>query len=374
MVHRLPFPIISVEGDSSDRGFQYGAQAKTLIEGSLHIYYQLFKEAGLEWGQALELGKKFVPLIKEYDSDALEEIKGIAKGAGRSSEEILLLNARRNITYMLESGGRVAEASTEGSTVLAATPEATMSKHMLIGQNVDCLPATKETHIILKEKRDRGPNSVMFLEAGGVGRASGLNSAGIARCGNGLFTDKIRFGVPMQIVERKQSMAGNMAEAIALSLSPAPPRRAGSANLVMADKDGLCVSIEVTSEDANFIYPDNGILVHTNHLLTVHPTVKDLVPALSPSSILRRCRAEVLLAAQRGKITVETMQRILRDHAGKPASICDHTGGTMDWQRVASFIKTIASFIIDVNENTLYIAEGPPCENEYIKLTFEDIM
>ena len=177
----------------------------------------------------------------------------------------------------------------------------------------------------------------------------------------------MHFGVPTQIVDRKLSMAQNMAEALAISISPAPPERGGAINRTMADKDGLCVSVEVTPEDASFIYPDNGILVHTNHLLTVHPTARDLAPSLIPSSLLRRYRAEVLLAAERGKITVETMQRILSDHAGDPASICDHIGGAVPWQ-------TVASLIMDVNEKTLYITKGHPCENEYVALTFEDIM
>ena len=83
--------------------------------------------------------------------------------------------------------------------------------------------------------------------------------------------------------------------------------------------------------------------------------------------MLKRYRADNLLSAERGKITVETMQKIFRDHAGKPASVCYHAGGIVTSQ-------TVASIVIDVNEKKLYVAKGSPCQNEYVALTFDDIM
>jgi isopenicillin-N N-acyltransferase-like protein len=277
------------------------------------------------------------------------------------------LNLRSEIVYTIKAGGKVFETPEEGCTTLAATPEATLSGHMLIGQNVDWLLETKDTYILLKEKRDKGPNSIMLLEAGTVGRSTGLNSAKVARCGNGLFTDRIGLGVPMMIVDRKLSTAENIAEAIAMAVSPLPPKRSGSVNRAIADPSGLCVSIEVTPEDAIFIWPSDGILVHTNHFLTPHENVRDLGSLLFPGSLIKKYRSEMLLTAERGKITVETIQKIFRDHAGKPASVCYHVGSVVTSQ-------TVASIIIDVNDKKLFVAKGLPCENEYVPLTFNDIM
>jgi len=95
MTNQSPFPIISVEGDACEWGRQYGSQCNKLIKESLNLYHKSFKvDSNLDWEAALELGRKFIPFIEEYDPMGMEEMQGIAEGSGRTLDEILLLNVR----------------------------------------------------------------------------------------------------------------------------------------------------------------------------------------------------------------------------------------------------------------------------------------
>jgi isopenicillin-N N-acyltransferase-like protein len=366
MTANSPFPIVSVEGGAYDRGVQYGAQVKTLIEEAIALYRESFKNvAHLEWDRALDLGRKFVPYIEGYDPEVVEEMEGIASGSGRTFEEILTLNARSEVMYSARSGVKIEE---EGCTVMAATPEVTASKHMLVGQNADWIPASQKLWLLTKKKKKGGLNCVTFAEAGIVGKM-GLNEAGILSFGNALASNRARLGVPLQIISNYVLSAETVADAIFRILSA---RRGASNNRVIADSEGLCRDIEAETEDFNCLSPVDGILVHTNHFLGPTYHFKDCMAAASPSTLIRKDRAYDLLAKERGRITVDVMKRIFRDHLGKPSSICMH----VDAKRPRGFQsnQTIASLIVDLNQKTLDIAKGPPCKEEYASINLSDIL
>ena len=69
-----------------------------------------------------------------------------------------------------------------------------------------------------------------------------------------------------------------------------------------------------------------------------------------------------------GHIDMDSFQRVLRDHLSYPVSICRHLD-----EKAKGFrqMATLASMIMDLDERSIYIAEGLPCENEYYRLTPE---
>jgi isopenicillin-N N-acyltransferase-like protein len=102
---KLSTRIISVEGSPSDIGFQYGTQAKDLILRNIETYQIQFKRfAKIDWEKVKEDASNWIPIIRDYDEDIMEEIEGIAAGAGRSLEEIVALNARYEFAITPLSG------------------------------------------------------------------------------------------------------------------------------------------------------------------------------------------------------------------------------------------------------------------------------
>ena len=368
MGNQPPFPVLTVEGSPYEQGYQQGSQFKKLIGESLDIYHAIFKYGtNLKWDQVLELSKKFVPFIEEYDPDAMEEMQGIAKGVGIALENIITLNARSELTFLAMSGGITKDSAEGECTSLAATPEATKNKHMLLGQNWDWYCSTRATSIILKKKKKNKPNCVTFLEAGLLGK-SGMNSAGMGFIENALISDKVQLGVPVILTANKILSATNLVEAMEMLLSP---KVASSVSRLAATVDGECVDIELHPEERNVIFPEGGIITHTNHFTVYKPNIKDIFSIKYPHTLTRLYRANQLLAPERGNITLETFKNIFRDHIGKPNSICRHPDERLiEGQRR----QTNASLLMDLNEKTFFIAKGPPCEHEYFALDVKDII
>jgi isopenicillin-N N-acyltransferase-like protein len=372
MTEQLQIPIISVEGSPRERGVQYGSQARTIIERILEGYRKALKDRlNLEWNQALDLSKKFLPAIEPYDPEVIVEMQGIAEGAGRSFEEILLINARSELIFLARAGGLKAlgspETAPEGCTVMAATPEVTKNGHMIVGHNVDWMPGSEKNYVILKKKKKEGLNFVSMLEAGIVGK-SGFNAAGIVAFGNALITDRMKFGVPVQIIANKVLSADSVADACTYFL---PPNRGSALNRLIADEKGLCINVEMAPESFNYLFPEDGVLVHTNHFVVPNPKITDMNVQVKPDTLLRRHRAFQLLSAERGRITVDAFKTIFRDHRGYHHSVCQHVDQK---HPEAMRTQTVLSNIYDVNERKLYIALGPPCEHDYVELDFSDML
>ena len=55
-----------------------------------------------------------------------------------------------------------------------------------------------------------------------------------------------------------------------------------------------------------------------------------------------------------------TLQAILRDHDGRPNSVCRHVDPTRD-----AAYETVTSAILDLDRREMWLTEGPPCQAEY---------
>lgn len=368
MTNHSPFPIISVEGNAHERGCQYGSQAKTLVEESLSVYRRKFEcFSNRDWDECLREGEKFIPFIEEYDPEIMEEIAGIAEGSGRTIEEIVTLNARSELVGAQRWIAQIAKVKgLEGCTTLAATSEATLSKHMFMAQNWDYWLSTQKLNVILKIKQKGKPNIVQVAEAGLVAKV-GFNSAGIGLCANGSHSDKWGIGVPFQVILRGILNARSMADAILAILRA---KRASSC-FYLIGRDGEAIDIEAAPNDYNYIFPDNGTIAHSNHFLIANPNIKDFLPSSSGSTLFRQYRMKKLLNKKCGDITIDTIKEIQRDHFDKPHSICAHVDKQLAQEHQA---QTNFSLIMDLNNKTLHIALGPPCENEYTTLDFADFL
>ena len=98
---------------------------------------------------------------------------------------------------------------------------------------------------------------------------------------------------------------------------------------------------------------------------------KDILHSDFPDSLFRFHRAQRLMESDKGHIDVRSIQRVFKDHFSYPSSICRHVN-PRDVELKQS--ATLNSIIMDLGERTIYLSEGPPCQNEYYKLSPQSLL
>lgn len=368
-----PVPIYYLEGDAEERGHQYGSQAKALIEEGLELYRGLFKQRlNLEWEKALEAVKKFVLPIQKVNPQAIDQMKGIAKGSGQSFEEILILNARSELAYSQYLPPGV-ERPGEECLSIVATPEVTLDGHMIIGKNKELgPPMDRQEVVLLKERRRDGLNVVAFEQEAGVLARAGINAAGLGIVGTALWTDRMAKGIPNQVLCNKLIYSKTVVEAL---LAIAAAERASSFTTVIASVDGTASMIEWGTKAYNCILPKDGLLIGSLYCTVDNSDIHDMIDSRFPVPGGRdfyRMRANTvrrLFLKERGHITIDTFKRVLRDHTNAPASACIHADNP-----VPTGSHTLCSLIIDLTAKTMEIAKGNPCQSEYFSIDLSDVL
>ncbi|MBV8653016.1 MAG: acyl-CoA--6-aminopenicillanic acid acyltransferase, partial [Alphaproteobacteria bacterium] len=208
-----PFPLIEIGGSARERGRQYGEQAAERIRKGSAMYTGLLGGLKLGAEEIAGLVRRFIPTIDAFDPAYVEEMRGIAEGANVPFEDVVLLNARTEVVRLARRGK--ADRVPDGCTGAVILPEASRDGIVIHGQNWDWRAECVETAVVLKIRRDDGPDILTFTEAGGLAR-SGFNSAGIAITANYLESDRDRdqSGVPLPLIRRKALEATHLALAI----------------------------------------------------------------------------------------------------------------------------------------------------------------
>src|SRR5207245_1795144 len=315
---------------------------------------------GLQWAQIRTNAPRWLQPIESYLPGISEEIHGIAEGAGVDFAEVLALNARGE----LSTHNPFADEAEEGCSAYAILPEASGDGHVYCGQNWDWRCETAGTVILLRIVQPGKPTIVMQTEAGQVGR-HGANSAGIALNANGLGTRWGKgIGVPQPIIRRKILESVEMQTALRAVFES---QQTLCTNLLITHKDGFAIDLETTPDRHGWMYPTDGLLVHTNLFIAFMPEqIAATYRPFSVNSLWRLPRlTEGLRAAKHAGDSATIRGAIgaaLRDHFGYPNAVCkqgDEASGGTDLD------QTIASNLRDLTTGEYWIASGNPCENEY---------
>ncbi|HWO93673.1 MAG TPA: C45 family peptidase [Dehalococcoidia bacterium] len=353
-----PIPIVLVEGEPRERGRQHGELARDLVALSVERYMERFAHfARLDPPGVRDLAAAFAPIIRDYDPDLLEEIEGVAEGAGFAREDLLAVNCRSEVMF----GKAVPECTSFGLNA-----EVTANGHTYVGQNWDWAPDIKETLILLVVKQEPKPTIVLLDEAGMIGRM-GLNDAGIGLATNTLISEQREIGVPYNMLLRGILNQRGMAQAIAALVRP---KRAISANYLIGHGDGQTIDIEASPIHVDTLVPRDGIITHGNHFEGPRLQGRDLSLERFPDSAYRGCRLRDRLAKHSGSLTEADVQEALRDSFGHPDAICraaDPAQGRFDQ------LETVASIVIDATERRFWLARGAPSENAYHEFLLADL-
>jgi len=345
-------PVIELnQTDPKQRGQAYGEAARERIEAIIAAYRDIFHRiTGETWQETLVRGAPFITKAKAFAPDLVEEIEGIAEGAGRAFEDIFLLNARSEILFN-------PDVLAQECTSMAALPEATKNGHTLLAQNWDWYKEALNRQVILKiGRREDKPPMVTFTEAGQLAKI-GMNAAGIGLVVNNLTSDQPRVGVPWIFLTRRILESSHLAQALGYVLNTA---RAHSINFLIGFAQGEAVNLETSPVEEHVLWPENGICVHSNHYLEPGKDFRDLKSLRNPylSTYLRFRRAQKGMLELAGSIDVDTIQTILKDHMDKPFSVCAHQNPAVE---PLQQVITCLSIVMNLTRKQIHFTLGNPC-------------
>jgi isopenicillin-N N-acyltransferase-like protein len=356
------FPLIEVFGRPRERGRQYGAQAAGRIALGVEHYTAQLARSACDWPTIRGLVQDYVPQIAAFDPAYVEEMRGIAEGAGLDFEAVVLLNAR---TEILKLGQR--RRDEDACTGVVALPEATQHRRVIHAQNWDWKVECAETAVVLSIRRDDGPDLLTFTEAGALAR-SGFNAAGIAITANYLESDRdyCQTGVPLALIRRKVLESEHLA--LAMRTVYATPKSAAN-NMIVSHAGGVAIDFECAPDETFQVHAERGFLVHANHWVSpvALAKLKDTGIANTPCTLYRDLRVRSLLAPQVGSLTRDAVKAALFDDFAAPWSVCRPPRATVNGTMTA----TVAMIVMEPALGLMEVAPLPALNRRFTTYRLE---
>lgn len=345
---------MTASGSARDIGLAHGRQIPNRIRICIANYKRLFLEtAEADWPTSRGRALEYVPSLESQEPDLVEEMHGIAEGAGVDFEDILTLNLRSEICLT---------NFTDGCTSLVI--RSTDASDVFVAQNWDWVGEAGDSTAFFDIRKDGKPRVLMLGEAGIVAKF-GFNDAGVGICMNAIRCGSVnKNALPVHLAMRRVLECSTFQEALEMLEKKGV---ASCVNFAIADRAGRLATIECTPKGLAPILPGTGtnVTFHTNHLWS--PDVpKGIRDHPSKNSFSRLERIKGLSVGQ--EPSSAKIREWLSDEEGTPVSICRSTPpGTTGVERM----ETLATIIIDLRKSTAEVSLGKPSLSPPIKkLTF----
>ncbi len=368
-------PLIDVSGPPEARGRAYGAQAALRIRKGIGHYGAQLRTLQLSAGEVGTLVRDYLPTIERFDAAYVVEMRGIAAGAGVAFEDVVLLNARTEILKLASRpdlrarlhAGQAAAEEPDGCTGVVVLPGATADGSVIHAQNWDWKAECAETAVVLRIRRDDGPDILTFTEAGALAR-SGLNAAGIALTANYLESDRDyrSVGVPLALIRRKVLEQAHVAQAMhAVYCTP----KSASNNVMVSHAGGVALDFECAPDETFLVHAEAGLLVHANHWQSpvALGKLRDTGIASTPDSLYRDMRVRDLLSPDRGRITPGHVKAALFDDFATPWSVCRPPRLNAS----NNLSATVAMIVMQAGAGTMDVAMLPALDRRFTRYALD---
>jgi isopenicillin-N N-acyltransferase-like protein len=346
-------PVIECRGGAGERGRSHGEQLRNEVRDFYTAWVEHTRaQSGATEDDLISYASAHLPASKEYAPELVEEVAGIATGAGMPFESVFLLNCFDEVAC---HGPGIIKAGLHGCTTFAATGRATSDGRSYVGQGWDMPPLCPPNllHLISDDQPD-----VLLVSHPGLVGGAGINEHGLAIVWNTLKAKDAGLGVPAPFVVRKALQATELA---ALVGSVIGSQRANGMNFVAADPVAA-IDLELSATRYHATY-SSGILAHANHFEAPEFLELELdIPLDAPDTLLRSGRMRVLLEERHGSVDLTALQSILADHVGGPGSICRHN---------ARGFTTVVSLICVPSERAIWATNGNPCVESFVRYSVE---
>ena len=339
------------------RGMEFGSKHARQIQATIAAYRRLFARATDRPVELEPYGREALAATKRFAPKLVEEMEGMAAGAGIDPALIGAINAR---TEILAAVG--AKSRGECSAVVRVDRG---GEGPAAVQTWDWYAELADRWLVWEIPQDDGSLTTTVTEFGVVGKI-GVNSRGLGV----LFTilhherDGARIGVPVHVASRAVlDGASNINRALQL-LASADVSASSSVTVISTEDDlGVAASVELYPGGPDFVFPaPDGLLVHTNHFLSARAQPGDTEPRSFPDTLLRH---DLLVRRLSGikRLDVPQILTAMSSHVGGDGAVCCHHDPL---QRPTAQFETLATVVLDVAAGSLQVFEGGPCQQPSI--------
>jgi len=348
MIKRYDF-----KGKPGEIGVQHGETLKDEIESLYSKLMQVYtaNEPTSNESSIIGAASRHIDMTKKYAPDLIEEIDGIAAGAGLPFEKVFFMNCYDELSHYKNRKEQV-----NGCTSFLACGLATADNRTYLGQGWDMSEFFKPVIISINSMAYFGekPKSIFLTHPGIVGGA-GINEYGLALIWNTVKALDEKPGVPVTLLIRKVLDGKNLNDALKTLLNT--PRASGFNYMVGNEYGGFNIEATGTREQITYV---TAIHSHANHYEDeVLRLDENKPPDKKANSYIRSGRMRQLLENYFGKIDLDICKNILCDHANYPLGICRHlVEGETD-----SLTQSALIFIPE--EKLMLASDGPPCNAGY---------
>jgi isopenicillin-N N-acyltransferase-like protein len=364
-----PCRLIEISGAPYERGRDYGRQAQPEIKVGIGHYAAQVKQLGLSDAELAQVVASYLPKIEAFEPRYVEEMRGIAEGAGVEFHHVVMLNARTEVLKLAANPKlRAGLVEPDGCTAVVALPKATAEGRLIHAHNWDWKMESAESSVVLRIRSDDGPDILSFVEAGALGRF-GFNSVGIGVTANYLECERdyTQVGVPLALIRRQALEQTHFA--LALRTAYVTPK-SGSNNIVLTHAGGgLAFNFECAPDESFDVEPTDGLLVHANHWKNPSALAKLREKGVQamPDSLYRDRRVRELLEPAIGRLTVADIKAALLDKWGAPWSICRPPRPSS----LSNLSATVVTLVMQPSEGILELAVLPALDPTFTTYTLE---
>lgn len=346
------FTLIECSGTAYEIGLQWGEGCKENLQtttrnslSTMASYLRLSKD------RIISMAMEHLTAIAAFDPYLVEIMRGQAAGADIPFEEIVAQKCMNDFTAKAMTGVCTL------CTAFAATGSATEGGKTLLAQNIDFVPDATIDFL----KIHHADGLVQYILSFNNWTEYTFTSAGLGISITATFAKEHEFTLPVSGYLSRVMRQKTIDEALDLLKQVAR----GVACYHMVDGSGKMYGIESTYNDFEVLQPQRDVFLHSNNYVTERFMAHDTAPIIQPDSFDRLETIDELIARQYGHITAETAMEFLADHRHHPNSICRHIN-----EAVPISSKTLASFVMVPEDGVLYIAQGNPCENGFVRYAF----
>jgi len=339
------FAHLEVKGSYRDIGYQIGQvfknNIKKIINSRSEWHTRLVNILKSSEGQ--KLSDKLLELSQKYFPNVIEEIKGMADGAGIHFDHIWAINIKSELgAFQKEPPGC--------SSIFVKN-----DKNMWLFHNEDGHTVYKDIMFTVKVTPPSGVAFISMVYPGTItGNGPSLNNRGIVQTTNYIGSTKSEIGLPRYVIGRAILEAKDLDEAVQIATfeQRAYPYHHHLASFV----EKRYASVETIPDTYEVKYPDE-IYFHTNHLL--FDKTKDYQfqdHEYKNSSSLSRYTVinEKINQIGSNNFKPDSMLSILSAHDRKPYSPCRHPHGDI-------LGRTLGTAFFDIKKGRFYLNKGNPC-------------